>query len=195
MKSFKLVNPLILGQLNTEYKADTGIDAISQFWNDLSTHITNNIPALYVTLKDENNNLCHYKISEKIKEGSKVTDYVITEVENTMSDKEIKNFINNVDENEKKLKKEIHNQNNQNNQYNQKGGVKKTNRSRHNKSSSSSSDDDEDDYYDFTKYRRLTQPITMWYYTPSIYRVPSLFVPTFNVPIVPYVKIWIPAIV
>jgi len=186
MKSFKLVNPLILGQFNTEYKAESGIDAISQFWGDLSTHVTNNIPALYVTLKDNSNQLTHYKISEKLKGGSKVADYTITEVENKMTDKEVQEFLTNVEKYEKQLNKKIEKQ---------VGGVRKPDRSRHNDSSSSSSsvDSDEEDYYNFTRYKRLTQPISMWYYTPSIYRVGSVFVPTFNVPVVPYVKIWIPA--
>lgn len=185
MKSFKLVNPLILGQFNTEYKAESGIDAIGQFWKDLSTHITNNIPALYVTLKDENDKLIHYKISEKIKEGLKIADYTISEVDITMTDEENKEFLKNIEENERKLNDKINKQ---------VGGVKKPNRSRQNDSSSTSSvDSDEEDYYNFTRYKRLTQPISMWYYTPSIYRVGSVFVPTFNVPVVPYVKIWIPS--
>jgi len=188
MKSFKLVNPLILGQFNTEYKAESGIDAIGQFWGDLSTHITNNIPALYVTLKDENGELIHYKISEKIKEGLKIADYTISEVDNKMTSEEEAKFLKNIEEYEKKLNETINKQ---------VGGVKKPVRSRHNDSSSSSStlsaDSDEEDYYNFTRYKRLTQPISMWYYTPSIYRVGSVFVPTFNVPVVPYVKIWIPA--
>jgi len=184
MKSFKLVNPLIFGQFNTEYKAESGINAISQFWNDLSTHVTNNIPALYVTLKDEKNDLSHYKISEKLKGGSNIADYTISEVENKMSDKEVQEFLKNIQKYEKRLNKKM---------KKQVGGVKKPERSRHNDSSSTSSVDSDDDYYNFTRYRRLTQPISMWYYTPSIYSVESVFVPTFSAPILPYVKIWIPA--
>jgi hypothetical protein len=30
MKSFKLVNPLIIGQFNTEYTAENGLQAVSQ---------------------------------------------------------------------------------------------------------------------------------------------------------------------
>ena len=186
MKSFKLVNPLILGQFNTEYKAESGIDAIGQFWGDLSTHVTNNMPALYVTLKDESNQLTHYNISEKLKDGSKITDYTISEVDTKMTAKESKKFLKKVEKYEKQTNAKIQRQS---------GGVKNPERKRDedSSSSSSSSDSDSDDYYNFTKYRRLTQPISMWYYTPSIYRVGSVFVPTFTVPIVPYVKIWIPA--
>ena len=187
MKSFKLVNPLILGQFNTEYKAENGLDAVGQFWNDLSTHVTNNMPALYITLRDESNQLSHYKISETLKGGSKVTDYSISELEEKLSAAETKKFLSKVEKFEVKTNAEI---------QRQVGGVKNPSRKRDEGSSSSSTDSDSDlegDYYNFTKYRRLTQPISMWYYTPSIYRVGSVFVPTFNTPIVPYLKIWIPA--
>ncbi len=187
MKSFKLVNPLILGQFNTEYKADNGLDAIGQFWNDLSTHVTNNMPALYVTLKDEQNQISHYKISEKLKGGSKVTDYTISELENKLNQTETESFIKSVEKYESKKTAQI---------QRQIGGVKNSGRRRDKDSSSSDSDSDlsdSNDYYNFSKYRRLTQPISMWYYTPSIYRVNSVFIPTFNTPVVPYVKIWIPA--
>jgi hypothetical protein len=182
MKSFKLVNPIILGKFNTEYQTESGIEAVSQFWSDLGSHITNNMPALYVTLKDNNNELSHYKISEKLSGGSKVANYTITELENSMSSKDVEKFLSKVNTYEKKINKKIQKQT---------GGVK-SERKRHKDSSSSSSSVDSDDYYNFTKYKRLTQPISMWYYTPSIYGVNSVFVPTFNVPIVPYVKIWIP---
>lgn len=185
MKSFKLVNPLILGQFNTEYKAENGLDAISQFWNDLSTHVTNNIPALYVTLQDEQNKILHYKISEKLKGGSKVTDFTITELENKLNEKETNSFIKSVKVYENKKTAQIERQI---------GGVKNSGRRRDKDSSSSDSDSsDSNNYYNFSKYRRLTQPISMWYYTPSIYKVNSVFIPTFNTPVVPYVKIWIPS--
>lgn len=186
MKSFKLVNPLILGKFNTEYKAETGLEAISQFWNDLGTHITNNMPSLYVSLKDENDALTHYKISEKIEGGSQTTNFAITEHENKMSEKETKKFLKHIKQYEKKMDKKIQRQN---------GGVK-SDRSRHKSSSSSSSDDSDsdDDYYNFSKYKRFSQPITLWHYTPTIYSIKSVFVPTFTAPIVPYVKLWMPTL-
>jgi len=183
MKNFSLVNPLILGQFNTEYKADNGINAISQFWNDLSTHVTNNMPSLYVTLKSSDNQLSHYKISEKIKNGTRITDYTITEFNREMSQKETDTFLEKVEKFKSEMNVKIQRQT---------GGAKKPSRDRDEDSSSSSESTDDDEYYNFSKYRRMSQPISMWYYTPSIYNVNSVFVPTFNVPIVPYIKIWVP---
>ncbi len=196
MKSFKVVNPLILGQLNTEYTAETGLDAVSQFWNDLSSHVTNNLPHTYVTLKDANNNLSHYKISEKLVGGSKV-DFAISNYDVKMTATEKKNFLKKVESYESKMEKKL-------SQAGQAGGeshVKKSTnpkKSTHRRrgsssSSSSSSSTDSDDYYNFASYRRrLMQPISFWHYTPTLYGVNSIFIPTFNAPIVPYVKLWLP---
>jgi len=183
MNSYKLVNPVIFGSIDTEFSADTGIEAVSKFWNTLSTHITNNMPSLYITLKDSNNQLSHYKISEKLKEGSKTANYTISELDNKMSKSDTDKFLKDITKNEKNVNNKLQRQS---------GGVRKPDRSRHD-GSSSSSDSDSDDYFNFTKYKRPIQPISMWYYTPSIYNVKSVFVPTFTTPIVPYVKIWIPS--
>lgn len=186
MKSFKLVNPLIIGQFNTEYKSENGLQAVEQFWNDLGTHITNNVPHIYVTLKDEKNELSHYKISEKLTGGSKTTDFTISEFTVNLSEANKNKFLGNLKKFEEKTNSRIQKQTG--------GVVKKQSRNRHKDSSSSSDSDlsDDDDYYNFSKYKRLTQPITMWYYTPTLYNVNSVFIPTFTTPVVPYVKLWLP---
>jgi hypothetical protein len=187
MNSFKLVNPLIIGQFNTEYTADNGLQAVSQFWNDLGSHITNNLPHTYVTLKDNNNNLSHYKISEKFNGGSKTADFTISEFNLNLSEKQKNKFLKKVSTFESKTTKTLEKQT---------GGVVKRKQSRTRKDDSSSSSSDsssDDDYYNFSKYKRLSQPIAMWYYTPNLYGVRSVFLPTFNVPIVPYVKLWVPS--
>jgi hypothetical protein len=81
MKNYTLVNPCILGQFNTEYKAENGLEAASQFWNDLSSFTTNNVPQLFITLQDASTkDLIHFKISEKINPKSKISDYTIEEL-------------------------------------------------------------------------------------------------------------------
>ena len=165
---------------------------MSQFWNDLSSHITNNLPNIYVSLQDNNNNLSHYKISEKLSGGSKETEFSISEYKVNLSVKNKDKFLDKVKSVENKINEQISAQT---------GGApkrkqRKQTRSRHKDSSSSSSDSDSDsdsdDYYNFTKYKKLTQPISMWYYTPTLYNVNSVFIPTFTAPIIPYVKLWLP---
>jgi len=192
MKSFKLVNPLIVGSFNTDYTAETGLDAANQFWNDFSTHITGNLPNIYVTLREEGTrNLSHYKISEKVNKGSKSTEFTISEYNAELSDAKTKKFLKEVENYENKVNAKISRQTGGDD--NKKDGEKKPEKKRYKDSSSSSSNDsDSDDYYNFGKYRRLTQPITMFYYTPLLYSVPSVFIPTFNVPLTPYVKLYMP---
>ena len=186
MKSFKLVNPLIVGNFNTEFTAESGLDAVSQFWNDFSSHITSNLPHIYVTLQENGtNNLSHYKISEKTDTKSKNAEFSISEYNVELSNSQQKKLLNKVNEFERKVNKQINRQ---------VGGEpeKKPERKRYNKSSSSSDSDSDDEYFNFRKYRRLTQPISFFYYTPVIYEVDSVFIPTFNVPLTPYVKLYMP---
>jgi hypothetical protein len=185
MKSFKLVNPLIVGSFNTEYTSESGLDAANQFWNDFSTHITGNLPNIYITLRENGtNNLSHYKIGEKVNKGSKTTEFTISEYNLDLSDSKKKQFIKSVEQYEKKVDAKISRQTG--------GDVEKKPEKKRYKDSSSSSSSDSDDYYNFGKYRRLTQPISLFYYTPVIYDVPSVFIPTFTVPLTPYVKLYMP---
>jgi hypothetical protein len=186
MKSFKLVNPLIVGSFNTDYTAETGLDAANQFWNDFSTHITGNLPNIYVTLQEGGSqNLYHYNISEKINRGTKTTEFTISEHNVDLSAAKKNKFLNGVKKYETKINAQISRQT---------GGdvEKKPEKKRYKDKDSSSSSSDSDDYYNFGKYRRLTQPITMFYYTPLLYNVNSIFLPTFNVPLTPYVKLYMP---
>jgi len=191
MKSFKLVNPLIVGSFNTDYRSESGLDAANQFWNDFSTHITGNLPNIYVTLREEGTqDLSHYKISEKVNKGSKSTEFTISEYNVDLSDSKKNKFLKQIKKYETKINVKISRQTGGDDK---KDGDKKPEKKRYkDSSSSSSSDSDSDDYYNFGKYRRLTQPITMFYYTPLLYRVPSVFIPTFNVPLTPYVKLYMP---
>lgn len=206
MVKYELVNPCILGQFNTTYEAPKAIDAAKQFWNDLTPHLTNNIPQIAITLKDQNGKLSHFKIKEKLSEGTKMANFTIKEIEPKLSIADKKALLNAVD----KLKEEKTMQIKQ-----QLGGRKKryenekesstsiTSESTKSEStesestesttdSDSDSSDDEEDYFNFRRYNRISQPIVYWHYTPSIYQETKLFIPTFNNPLTPYVHIWTP---
>jgi len=67
MKTFTLINPLLVGgNMKTEYNTDSGLDAVSQFWNDFGAHLSLNCPKLYVTMQDESGVLTHYKVNEQL---------------------------------------------------------------------------------------------------------------------------------
>ena len=61
MKSYTLVNPLIIGNMTTEFSADNGLEAVSKFWNEMGSHLALNVPKLYITMQEGgSNNLLHY---------------------------------------------------------------------------------------------------------------------------------------
>lgn len=182
MKTFTLVNPLIIGGMKTEYVADNGLKATSEFWSELGQHLALNNPELYVTFKDESGVLSHYLINEKLGKN-KVADYTISEFKVDLSKSKEAKFLDAVQKYKKRGKSLT-------------GGSidKKLKRDRSKDSSSSSSDlDSDDDYYNFRRYRtRLNAPINMLYYTPLLYGVDTIVLPTFVPTIIPYVTLYMP---
>ena len=186
MPTYELVNPCIIGQFKTSYNVENGLEATKLFWNELTPLITNNLPELIVTFQ-EGGKLHNYKITEKIESGSKTANYSINEYTKKISNKMKTDFLNEVSSIKNKIGSMITSQN---------GGKKK----RYNASSSSSSSSDStsteegEDYYDFSRYKRLSQPIVYWWYTPSIYHTTRLYTPTFTVPLMPYIHTWVPVL-
>jgi hypothetical protein len=195
MVKYELVNPCILGQFNSVYETGTSLDAAKQFWNDLTPHLTNNLPQIYITVKEQTGGaLHHFKIKEKISEGSKMANFSIHEINPKISQKTKDEFLQAIESVKRAKMSQI---------TNQLGGKKKRYESKKNSSSSSdsdksnksdmdSSDDDDDAYFNFSRYKRMSQPIVYWHYTPLLYRVTRFFTPTFNVPLTPYIHIWNP---
>jgi hypothetical protein len=200
MVKYELVNPCILGQFNTSYETPKAIDAAKQFWNDLSPHLTNNIPQIAITLKDDSGKLSHFMIKEKLSEGTKMANFTIKEINPKLSVSDKKALLNAVDKLKEKRSIQI---------KQQLGGRKKryetekesstsissesiSESTKSTESDSDSSSDDDEDYFNFRRYNRISQPIVYWHYTPSIYQETKLFIPTFNNPLTPYVHIWTP---
>lgn len=191
MVKFDLVNPCILGQFVTSYDTQTPMEAATQFWNDLTPHITNNLPEMYITLQENGGSLHHFRIREKLSSGSKMANYSIKEMQLDLNSKDKKTFLNQIDQIKSKRTEQIKIQT---------GGDDKSKRERYksktspssNSSDSDESDSDDDAYFDFSRYKRMSHPIVYWHYTPFLYGVKKFFTPTFNVPLTPYIHIWNP---
>ena len=196
MVKYELLNPCILGQFVSTYDTQTSLEAATQFWNDLTPHITNNLPEMYITLQS-GGGLHHFKIREKISSGSKMANYSIKEISLDLNLKEKKAFLNQITKIKSKRTEQIKEQTG--------GNEKKEKRERYKgKSSSSSSDsnssdsedsedsEDDDAYFNFSRYKRLSNPIVYWHYTPVLYKITKFFTPTFNIPLTPYIHIWNP---
>jgi hypothetical protein len=193
MVKYDLVNPCILGQFTTTYESGTPLEAASQFWNDLSTHITNNVPEMYITLQS-GGSLHHFKIREKISEGSKMANYTIKEISINLGSKDKKQFLSQVEKVKANRMAQIQQQiGGKDKEKRERYKGKESSSSSNSSSSESDSDSDNDDeYFNFSRYKRMSQPIVYWHYTPFIYRVTRFFTPTFNIPLTPYIHVWNP---
>lgn len=183
MANYKLVNPLILGDMKTEYDEKNIDDAAKKVWGHLSQYITGNVPRFGFTLKDENSQLHHFLVKEKISKN-KIVDYSINKLHMKMTEKQENNFINHVD----KLKNNINTQI---------GGSKKK---RYNNSDDSDDSDSSDSESDIIKYNRSRfynndkSPFYYWWYNPMLYTVygskyNSIYIPTFAMPFYPYIEL------
>ncbi|AYV82072.1 MAG: hypothetical protein Homavirus5_14 [Homavirus sp.] len=165
---YKLVNPHIEGEFKSLFTEKSHFDAAQKSWEKLSSHFTNNIPLFAFTLERlKDNQLFHFTVKEDIKDN--MVEYKITEIKPKLSVEEETQF-------KKTLK-------------NMEGGRSRKHRY---------DDDDDDDssstteIYKKAKYNsmiRKSQPITWWWYTPTPYKLDTFFVPTFAVPLTPYVEI------
>ena len=200
MPSYSLVNPVILGTFPQNYTADSPANAAVMFWNELSggKYLINSLPKFHFTMKG-GNNLHHYSVTESIAEDSDTATWKIDEMNLNLSK-----------EHESKFMKESNKA-----QKPQSGGKKKTKKSKRHRyakktdddddssssslsDSSSDSDSDEDMVLNNLLYKRYNDPISYWWYTPSIYRLKHnyryiTYPPVFAAPNKPYVvEYWLP---
>ena len=194
MGKFKLVNPVIIGTFNDTYESSFVDDAAKKFWETLTTdnkYITGNIPKFLFTLMDmSNEKLHHYLVKEK-PEGSHA-DYSIVKINVELTSDQKKEFLKEVNKVRSSSEKMMNDK-----QIEQSGGKRK----RYNDvnddnddSSSTDSDSDIDDLFKYIKLKRAIRPIVYWWYTPVIYKIDTIFTPTFVAPISPYVQLWLPII-
>jgi hypothetical protein len=171
---FKLVNPLIKGDMETTYTGGSSMDVANKAYQNLSQYFNNYIPKFYFTLEDENNKLHHFKVNEN--RNGENANY-------TIKSYSVKSKY------ESELRKQIEEYNTNGGQYSseeQQGGRKH----KHSRSSSSSSSDDWLDESSSTdRYSYKVDPIINWWYYPSVYRVRRFYVPTFVQSVTPIINI------
>jgi hypothetical protein len=201
MGNFKLVNPILAGNIKTEFDENDSAAAAETFWKTLTSDnklIANEIFKFIFTLEDTDNNLHHFSVIEKEKSKGNVEykiENITKEIEKRADPQEMKQF--------KKEVSRVQSQINDGNVPALKGGKKVLSRTlkakggKHKKddsSSSSSSSSSSDDEFDFSAIRKqmYKTPISYWWYSPMIYKVRRLYTPAFVHPIAPYVQLWMP---
>jgi hypothetical protein len=192
MTKFRLVNPSIVGSANKSISASNEHDAASEAWNNLSQYITNNVPKFPFSIeRTSDGKLFHFLVKEKRKAGSKVVDFSISPLSVKLTKSqlaEIKGKIENIHTANDKV---------------QSGGKHKHHHDKDKKdseddsssSSSSASDSSDSDVYNKMSIfgYNTSYPIAYWWYSPTLYSLDTVYIPTFTVPLTPYVELYYPA--
>jgi hypothetical protein len=192
-KTYRLVNPYVIGSMNTNFQAKSSLEAAKLAYDNLSQYFGNHMPTFQFSLKrmSKDNKLVagssksfvHFQANE-IKGKDDTVKYEITEIEPNM--KTIKNF-------QSRLNK-VANQDEKENEGIDGGGY--LHKKKHHRHHDDEDDDDElSDYfdYDLEKPRKgplVYEPIVYYWYDPFVYPLNDRFyVPTFVLPLQPRVVI------
>jgi hypothetical protein len=177
MTKYNLVNPCIGGSLNTQFGGRNPLDAANSTWHSISKYLTNNVPRFAFTLENTSTgSLHHFNVNETV-DSNRNASFSITELDINLSPKATSSF-----------KNEVHNIIGKFN-TNLNGGAKKRYEDESDDDSSSSSDSDSELQNALRLLKYKSQPIVYWWYNPLVYKAVDLYVPTFVVPIAPYVHI------
>lgn len=174
-RNYQLVNPYIEGSLTTVFSGNSALEAGHNAFKAFSKYVTNSLPVFYYTIQNlRTQDLYHFKVTEKRQDKLKV-NYEIEEVKLDIPTDTRKEFLNVVREK----------------QTTAKGGAKKNDDDDESSTTTSTATSSSSDGY---LYRiRSPQPIYYWWYTPQIYlptvKLTKVFIPTFSVPISPYVEV------
>ncbi len=170
--NYKLVNPYIKGEFETKLTAKNSLEAAKTFYKNLSEHFSNNVPKFYFTIQKGGSGkgkFYHFEVKEKKVDDS--VDFTIKPFEIKGEEESMKQYLDNFDHFKGR--------------YN--GGAKKGRKGSRRSSRRSSrrhsediSSDSSDYYRDATSYVPVTSsPFYYMYYDPLLYKVESVFVPTY----------------
>jgi hypothetical protein len=175
VNTYQLVNPYISGTFKSKLKAKNSLEAANMFYKSLSEHFNNSIPAFYFTIhKGQSGGGSHYhfKVAEEIDNDEvsfTVNPYTITNHEESVNE-----FKGKLEEFKSKFK--------QSGGKKGKKSSKKSSKSRKSKRDNDSSDFDvsSDDIYSRVQRQvPVNQPIYYWWYDPYVYKLDSVFIPSF----------------
>ena len=181
VNTYKLVNPHITGEFKNSVKARNSVEAAKILYNNMSEHFNNNLPEFYFTIhkgRSGKGKHYHFHVKEK-REGEEVSFSLQTHT--------IRN--------EKSALAKFNQKLNKYKGSKLTGGKKETKKtSKKSKKTKKVELDDSDSSEDY--YRRAKSyvpinnyPIYSWWYDPYLYRLDSIYVPTFYNYVTPYIQI------
>lgn len=182
VNTYVLVNPHIEGNFKSKLKAQNSNEAANLFYKTLSEHFNNSVPKFHFTIQKGSSGegkYYHFQVDEHRDEN---------EVNFSIKPYHIQGESESIQRFQSKLE-------NFKSKFHQDGGKKKSKKTskkpKHDDSSDSSDFDvSENDVYKRAKsYLPTTQPIYYWWYDPYVYRLDSLYVPTFYSYVTPYIEL------
>jgi hypothetical protein len=185
--TYKLVNPYIHGDFTTSLKAQNSVTAAKSFYKSLSEHFNNNIPKFYFTIqKGGSGSGKYYHFVVKEKKGK--NDEVKFNVEQYDMESDASSL--------SAFKSKLNAFQNKFEQAGGKKGGKKGSKKTTKKSKKSLDDSDSDLNSSEDFYRRaqtyqpvVTPPLYYWWYDPGVYKLSSVFIPTFYSYVTPYIQL------
>lgn len=169
---YEVVNPIIIGDFDSQINESVPEKAAGEFWKRLSGIIIGEIPNTYFTLKSSEGKLHHFQVSEK-KNGENMADYTIMELNEPVNDNIIMDKYNS---------------------FVKRGGNKNDDSSSTSSSTSFSTSSSTSDYdydYDYKILEKIAllrkkyvdRQLFYYHYSPFVYpRIKNLYVPIFNYP-------------
>ena len=195
VNKYKLVNPYIKGEFETKMDAKNSLDAAKVFYKNLSEHFNNNVPSFYFTIQKGGSGkgkFYHFEVNEK-KSGDEV-NYSIQPFEIKDEVEAVEQFVKNFDKFKSRFNGETKVGGSQNRSSRSRTSKRKTSkRGSRRKNESPSSESSESESYNFYREAKsyipvTNQPLYYMYYDPLFYNVESVFLPTYNPYLYPYVE-------
>jgi hypothetical protein len=183
MPTFKLVNPKIIGDFSDTISAQNEADAADKTWLKITKYTTKNLPKFLFTLENTQSGKLHNFAVDESPDG-KIANYDISEFDSNLTNSQVKSFKNELARLERKTKHLT--------RGTQEGGRRHKHHRYDDDDSSTSESDDLYDQIRLIKSINSPQPIVYWWYTPMLYttyKIPNIYIPTFNPPLLPYVEI------
>lgn len=169
--SYRLINPHIKGDMKTKVKAKNSVEAAKIIYTNLSEHFNNNLPKFNFTIqKGSSGKGKYYSFQTKEARNGEDVKFSIKPISIKNEKKSYQSMVKNIN----KFKDDV-----------TKRGGEIT------KEDLDEVIDDSSDYYRraATYVPVINHPIDFFFYDPSLYRLKSLFVPTFYSYITPFINI------
>jgi hypothetical protein len=198
VNSYVLVNPHIEGKFKSKIKAKNSLEASHIFYKNLSEHFNNSVPNFHFSIQKGSSmkgGFYHFKVKESRENDAvnfTIAPYKVEGEQELMESfsTRLANFKTKFNQDGGKKSKKSHKKSKKS--HHKKSGDDSKSDSESDSSSSSSSDSSSDSYDFYRKAKAsvpINQPIYYWWYDPYIYRLDSLYIPTFYSYVTPYIEL------